>query len=174
MTTNQKIYEYAIWLLSKRSYSTTSITQKIRRKLQQKQILWELADSEISELASKTLSALTDKGLLDDTRHKQIILQRYQSRWGFQKIKMKLRQEGIELTQEDWEQFNGTQENPDQYLIKHLIKAMDKYTKKVGHGAREIQSKVIQHLMQKGHRYEDIKASMRDYAERQNNDSNEY
>jgi SOS response regulatory protein OraA/RecX len=181
MSPKQKIYEYAIWLLSKRSYSSSGLKEKIQHKLKQKQMLWELSDTEVAELCHQTLEALTSKGLLDDQRHKGIILRRYQSKWGYQKVKMKLRQDEIELSKSEWDEFQNTQDDPDKFLNQQLEKAIEKYSKKLNNdlaGQRMLKQKVIQHLMQKGHSYDDIKRSLEHFksekSERQNYDTDSF
>ena len=168
----EKIYQYGLWLLSKRSYSKQTLSQKIQRKLIQKLAVWDLHQDDVLTITNKTIEVLESKGYLNDQKHKQVILLRYSSKWGQQKIKMKLKQEGISLSHEEWNQFQKEQNITEEKSVLHkqLEKAYLKYSKKVGQSEFTIKSKVIQNLMRQGHNYDEIKAALGHRVKDQNND----
>ena len=158
----EKIYNYALWLLSKRSYSKSGLSQKIKYKLRK----LEISDEMQGTLLQSTIDKLEEKKLLDDQRHKEIIIARYQNRWGFQKIKQKLASEQIELTKEEWNQnqslFNTETDvltgiQTDTLLERKAKKYWSKYSQKFPEDRFKTQTKTIQSLLAQGHEYQEIK-----------------
>ncbi len=124
----------------------------------------EIPQEQQGTLLESTINKLEEKKLLDDQRHKEIIIARYQNRWGFQKIKQKLASEQIELTKEEWNQTQSLvniNSETETLLEKKAKKYWDKYSQKYPEDRFKTQTKTIQGLLAQGHDYQEIKKTLK-------------
>lgn len=129
-------YNYCLDLLSRRSYSTKEIREKLT------------ARGVKEELCEELISRLSDAKLLCDEAFKESFLRSRQTyhKQGFYKIRQELSRKGVELSKDDYDEVAERQN-----LTQHIQKLQSRGVEP---------KKIISRLMAKGFRYGDIRSVM--------------
>lgn len=141
----EKLYKYAIWLLSKRDYSQKEMSTKLSSK-----------STNIEDI-SNILQKIIELGFIDDKRRAGIIYEQYKRKYGWLKIKQKLITKGI--SEEIINELKNIDTDSDgQECYELILKKFKQYNK-------EQELIVWKYLMSKGYEHKKIKSCLTRFRE---------
>lgn len=142
--TASKLYNYGLFLLSKREYSEKQIRDKM------------LTKTENNELVQQAILKLKEYGYLSDTRKAQSIIRSYQQKENGHKIIQRLKLAGIEVP--------TIEENYEKSTVEEQIeKCVNLLDKKYKYFDSEKQDRYIRFLMNKGFEYSAVKKALESF-----------